>query len=303
MIKYTMISTVCILIFSGCTPSKNIEKEVNNQLEIETSCLVNESISQRKESIIIGDLTREFSITVPKNISGKKMPIIIAFHGGNDGYFYFPQQALFENISLRENVIIIYPQAKQYLSNEGAWQLNTQKNNMQDLNFVDNLIDYAVEEYCGNRNQTYAIGYSLGSMFTYELACHMSNKFVSIASYAGSMPINPNSCDVDESINIMHIHGKNDMIIPYYDSWEWKNWDSVGSMMDTESLIEFWGNKNSCLSKSTTNSDEYSEITYSDCKDNTKVKLFALNKVGHDWPEEINSTSTNEFIWNFLIEN
>ena len=116
-----------------------------------------------------------------------------------------------------------------------------------------NLIDYAVEEYCGNRNQTYAIGYSLGSMFTYELACHMSNKFVSIASYAGSMPINPNSCDVDESINIMHIHGKNDAIIPYYDTWEWKNWDSVGSMMDTESLIEFWGNKNSCLSKSTSN--------------------------------------------------
>ena len=78
---------------------------------------------------------------------------------------------------------------------------------------------------------------------------------------------------------------------------------TVGTMMDIKTLISFWGDKNLCLSKSSQDLSEYSEITYSDCKDNTKVKLFALNKVGHDWPEEINSTSTNEFIWNFLKEN
>tara|TARA_B000000437_G_scaffold67524_1_gene49028 strand:+ start:95 stop:1009 length:915 start_codon:yes stop_codon:yes gene_type:complete len=298
-----LLSFIIVPVFTGCIDSENNNKLIINRSEIGNSCFLNESISQRQESILVGDSVRKYSLSVPKKLSGEKLPVILAFHGGNEGGFYFPQQPSFERLSNNEKIIIAYPQAKKEINNEGAWQLNTDENKMQDINFIEHLLNYIQEEHCGDPSKTYAIGYSLGSMFTYELACHLSNKFVSIASFAGTMPINPKSCETDKSINIMHIHGKNDQVISYSDSWEWKNWNSVGTMMDIKTLISFWGDKNLCLSKSSQDLSEYSEITYSDCKDNTKVKLFALNKVGHEWPEEINSTSTNEFIWNFLKEN
>ena len=81
-------------------------------------------------------------------------------------------------------------------------------------------------------------------MFTYELACQMSDRFAAIASYAGTMPVSPASCDISDGIAMMHIHGELDGIIAYNNAWDWKEWDSVGTMQAIPDLVDYWGDKN-----------------------------------------------------------
>ena len=64
----------------------------------------------------------------------------------------------------------------QLKNNEGEWQLNTSSDSRHDIDFIDTLIDNLSSSYNVDSKRVYATGYSLGSMFTYELACHLNSK-------------------------------------------------------------------------------------------------------------------------------
>ena len=93
-----------------------------------------------------------------------------------------------------------------------------------DNNFSEAIVDELSAAYCVDQTRLYAIGYSLGAMFTYEIACQINHRFAAVASFAGTMPVSPESCDLSSGIGVMHIHGKLDYIIYYYSDWEWKDW-------------------------------------------------------------------------------
>ena len=184
--------------------------------------------------------------------------------------------------------------------NEGEWQLNTMPGSRQDIEYIEALIDYISSIHSIDAERVYATGYSLGSMFNYELACHLSNRFAAVASYAGTMPVTPYSCDQSSNVAIMHLHGIDDWIISYGDSWDWKEWDEVGTMMDVPSLVNFWANKYNCQNESETDFDASSHIVHDNCDEGVRVEHHRLDGIGHDWPEEINGISTSQIIWSFL---
>ena len=118
--------------------------------------------------------------------------------------------------------------------------------NAEDINFINALIADVSTNHSVDANRIYGIGYSLGSMFSYEFACQMSNQFAAIASFAGTMPVNPTACDPQRFAPIMHIHGTDDSIIAYGNEWGWKSWPQVGDMRDIPSLLSYWREKYQC---------------------------------------------------------
>ena len=201
---------------------------------------------------------------------------------------------------MKKKIILVFPLSYQLKNNEGEWQLNTSSDSRHDIDFIDTLIDNLSTSYNVDSKRVYATGYSLGSMFTYELACHLNSKITAIASFAGTMPLNMNNCVMNQNVPIMHIHGFNDSIISYSNQWNWKNWDSVGTMLDIPSLINYWKNKYNCQSKNESNTSTYELISYTNCSSNSQVEHYKLNSVGHSWPTSINNLSTHNVIWNFL---
>ena len=128
----------------------------------------------------------------------------------------------------------------------------------------------------------------------------MSGHFAAIASHAGTMPVSPNSCDQERPVSIMHLHGSSDEIISYGSSWDWKNWDSVGTMMDIPSLVEFWSNQYNCQSQNQRDTANSQNTVHFDCDADARVEHHRLNGAGHEWPEFIDGVSTHEVIWTFL---
>jgi polyhydroxybutyrate depolymerase len=220
--------------------------------------------------------------------------------GGDAGSWMFPQQSHFEELAETDGIILAFPVGKRLPSNEGAWQLNTDAQSRQDIDFIEALIDEISAQHSVDPARVYAIGYSLGSMFTYELACHMSDRFAAIASFAGTMPVSPKSCMQKEFVPILHIHGLDDPIIAYGNTWNWKSWDSVGTMMDIPSLVQFWSERYNCQNESQSESADSLHIVHDQCDQDVRVEHYRVNETGHGWPQEINGVPTYQIIWSFL---
>ena len=137
-------------------------------------------------------------------------------------------------------------------------------------------------------------------MFSYELACQMSDRFAAIASFAGTMPVSPKSCDPKRNVPIMHIHGVKDRVISYEHAWDWKSWDSVGTMRDVPSLIEFWRDRYNCQNEDRAKTEGTVHFVYDSCEQGARVEHYRLENQGHDWPDNLNGVSTHSVIWDFF---
>ena len=137
-------------------------------------------------------------------------------------------------------------------------------------------------------------------MFSYEVACQMSDQFAAIASFAGTMPVSQDSCTPERFAPLMHIHGTADSIISYSDSWGWKAWDEVGTMMAIPDLVGHWSTQYNCQTLEETVADSSTHTVYSDCDQNARVEHHRLDGQDHGWPSSINGTSTHQVIWDFL---
>ena len=109
---------------------------------------------------------------------------------------------------------------------------------VDDIGFLNSLIDFLGNEYNIDLDRVYSTGFSNGGYMSYTLACELSDKIAAIASVTGSMYINqPILCNPERPIPVMQIHGTMDLTVPYIGS------NTSESIND---VISFWVNFNEC---------------------------------------------------------
>ena len=166
------------------------------------------------ENILYDGNNREYILYVPQNYSSSiSTPILFAFHGGS-GYAndFMNYEADFRSIADTANFILVYPQALEDPNdgNSTNW-LHKEPTNHKDIFFIETLIDTISSEYNIDLNRIYACGYSLGGMFSYELACQLNNKITAISSVAGAAFYGAfSSCDIIHPTAVLSINGTDD---------------------------------------------------------------------------------------------
>ena len=305
----------CVLLMmplTGCIGSSvdTSISEDETSFQIENPCLLpSQSISQSMTSISVNGVERMFRLSVPSSDVGTKLALIIAFHGGGGSEEDFQQQNQFDQLGEQQKFIMAYAIAESDRSSaEGEWYLNTAATSRDDNDFTEAIVDELSNSYCIDQDRLYAIGYSLGSMYTYEVACQLNHRFAAVASFAGTMPVNPETCDLTGNIAVMHIHGKLDYIIDYDDDWDWKDGEheGVGTMSNIPGMIDFWAEKSNCQDDNTHshlfNGDEVEHIVHSDCDGDVRVEHYGMEVQEHTWPDQVDGTYTYVLIWEFLNE-
>ena len=305
-------SILIIFLFASSTISGCLggEEEASDDMVVlpilEDPCLIPSSlVTQSLTSIEVDGVEREFRLSAPSSEPGTRLPLVIAFHGGTDSQEDFAQQEQFDQLGEQEKFVMAYAIAEQdRTAAEGEWFLNTAATSKEDNNFSEAIVDELSESYCIDQDRLYAIGYSLGAMFTYEIACQLNHRFAATASFAGTMPVNPESCDITSGIGILHIHGKLDYIIYYHQDWEWKEGEheGVGTMSEVPNLIDYWAAKSSCQAISVETSLTEEHIIHNDCMDDVIIEHYGLQIWDHNWPGEVDGQPTYELMWNFLSQ-
>lgn len=271
----------------------------------------NNSSVDENDSVIVGlfnsvlshdGLARQFVVYVPTNYNtDTDYPLMINFHGFGGTASDFVETADMRSLAESENFIVVYPQGT-LLGGYPHWNSSApssdNKSSVDDIGFIEALIENISSTYSINENRIYAAGYSNGGFMSYYLACN-STKFAAIGSVAGTMIDDSyQNCNALVPTAMINIHGTADSVVLY-------EGDSYGSTA-IKDVVTWWKNFNSCLNEDvlTNQNGSIEQQIFYDDSGNPYVQHIKIYDGGHYWSDKLNfnGKNTSELIWDFVSQ-
>ena len=239
------------------------------------------------DSIFVGGQYRSYRLYVPTIYTGTTArPLILNLHGYTSNALQQQQYSNFMPIADTANFLMVYPQGTKDGSNQPFWNAGISTSLVNDIAFLNALIDSLDLTYNINLNRVYSTGMSNGGYMSYTLACELSNRITAIASVTGSIFTTQygSNCHPMRPVPAMQIHGTNDPTVPYTGS---------SSSMPIDSVVKYWVTKNNCNptatfsnvpNTSTTDGCTAQHYKYSGGTGGSSVELYKIIGGLHTWP-------------------
>jgi polyhydroxybutyrate depolymerase len=263
-------------------------------------------------------LTRRYRVHVPVGYSGAKpTPMVVSFHGGGGNMDYQADDKYYglTSKSDRTGYILVFPNGysrfesgKLATWNAGNCCAGARDKNIDDVGFVRAMITRLRGQLNIDPSRIYANGMSNGALFSYRLACEMSDTFTAIASVAGSD--GTKTCTPTRPVSILEIHAKNDEFV-LFNGGAGRDSKLLANFVSVPETIARWVRRNECNptpKRVLETAGAYCD-SYAPCRGNTEVKLCVTESGGHSWPGghkvrtgEAGSTaiSANDVMWEFF---
>ncbi|OKH52227.1 hypothetical protein NIES2101_15485 [Calothrix sp. HK-06] len=272
-----------------------------------------ETIPQQK--LIYGDssgeltdqgISRSYYIYTPKSYNPRRpMPLVLVFHGDGGSGKSISEVSEFNKKAEKQGFIAVYPDGIDH-----KWHLSKNNtNNIDDIAFVNNLINHLQQIRNIDTAKIYATGFSKGGILTQALACTMSDKFAAFASVAGSLPyIFEQQCQPKSPVSMLMINGTNDHAVLYQGDKP----NQKGALAAIPEVTDFWRYQNNCRDNKNYQNNSINTYSYSNCSEGSEVVQLAIVNGGHIWyggasnDESINKfnqkigLNSTEEIWSFF---
>ncbi|MEA3446040.1 MAG: PHB depolymerase family esterase, partial [Bacteroidota bacterium] len=175
-------------------------------------------LTAQYDSISIGNDNRYYLQHLPPTYDPVvPSALVLALHGGFGSAPNLENQSGLSTKADQENFIVVYPEG--IVGNFGIRTWNAGgccgyavDNNIDDVGFIDQLLDTLIAGLSIDTSRIYVTGMSNGGFMAYRLACELSHRIAAIAPVAATMsfdclPVNP--------VSIIHFHSYLDENIPY----------------------------------------------------------------------------------------
>ena len=243
---------------------------------------------------------RIYTLHIPETFDGTQAaPLVIFLHGGGGNAQSAQNFTGFNEVSKQEGFLMLYPQGVFESSpNSFVWAdgrgLAPDVQGIDDVGFINALVDFLVVEYTININKIYLCGFSNGSFLTQKIAFEANSKFAAIGTLGGTLHQsfhdlgNPN-----RPIPMIYFFGTDDPFVPYNGGYVSNN-PNFEPIVGVEDAVEFWKINNntqsilSAVNLPDTNTNDNSTVTVfeyinGNCN-RSKVKFYKINGGGHTWP-------------------
>lgn len=254
--------------------------------------------------------TRSYRIYVPNSYTGSEsVPLLFNFHGGGDDIASQIYLADMSPIADTANFIVVYPQALADPNDGGStnW-IHKNPTNVDDIYFVEAMINAINEDYKIDRDRVYACGYSLGGEFTYELACRLNEQIAAVGAVSRTMGASQEQlCNPQHPTGILTILGTADFVSPY----NGLEFGGVLYYLSADAVHNYWNTYNNINS-----SPSIIDIPDSNPSDGStvqhyiwgqgdacvNVEHFKVNGGDHDWPGTTGNMDIDATleIWRFV---
>ena len=283
--KNNTILMICIvfmilslLVFSGCL-RRNTD---NPQTEI--------------RYITHDNINRSYRIHIPANTTDYTA-LLLVLHGGGGTAEHTEEELTkqrFNTLSDEEGFIVVYPDGIEKRWNDGR-TINNPVTDIDDVGFLNLLIDTIISEFSIDDQQVYMTGISNGGQMSYRFACEHPDKIAGIAPVVSALHEHLyETCSPAQPINVFIIAGTNDPLIPY-DGGNITLFDEpYGTVVSMNDTVEFWVNQNNCsrtpITATLPNINPadgclVNTYEYAGGEDNTTVLFYSIDGGGHTWPD------------------
>jgi len=245
---------------------------------------------QDAKTLVLDGVTRSYVVRAPALPAGAtRVPMVIVLHGGGGNAANAETMTGFTAKAAKEGFIVVYPngsgrlQDKLLTWNAGHCCAYAMKEGVDDVKFIDALIDTMVRDYPVDAHRIYVTGMSNGGMMTHRLGRELSGRIAAIAPVVATVfgdearPARP--------LPALIINGMLDKNVPYLGGPPGgrgaRGWDGTPTQPALKQW-EFWATANGC--KPTPRKEENAKwILWSNaCA--APVELYLIKDNGHAWP-------------------
>jgi polyhydroxybutyrate depolymerase len=243
------------------------------------------------------------------------VPLILNFHGLGSNSF---QQEIYSGFATLSDqpeggFIVVSPQGT-LLGSTNFWNTTLLAGLVDDVAFVDELLDDLEANFCIDASRIFSAGMSNGAQMSIRMACSLSSRIAAIAPVAGayypamSNTVNPDeTCPDTRAVPVIAFHGTADNTVPF------NGGDGLGTIVfrlpldnttPDEDVIEDWAIHNGCTSgrQETPVTASVRLVTYDGCTDGATAQLYIVDGGGHSWPGAFGSgeISATDLAWAFF---
>lgn len=253
------------------------------------------SAGEIEGAITVDGVEREYLLYLPDNYGTKKLPLVIACHGGGGNMKQMRNYVKFEKLGKKENFIVVYPNAVNKNWNDGRNDEKL-KEKYDDVKFIDLLLDKLIADYNVDSSRIFSTGISNGGFFSIYLAYKLSNKILAIAPVTANIPADiADEFKTEYPVSLLLINGTDDPLVKYDGGAVGYGEEGFGrgESISTDRTIDIWTKNNGCSitpqtedlpNKSISDKCKAEKFTYTGCNGNTEVILIKINGGGHTWP-------------------
>jgi poly(3-hydroxybutyrate) depolymerase/4-hydroxybenzoate polyprenyltransferase len=226
-----------------------------------------------RTSVIIG-ADRPAELFLPQaNQANEPAGVLINLHGYSGNSSSQTNYTYLKDSALAAGLAYIAPDGMQDRSGNRFWNASNAccdfaKSGVNDVEYLDGLIDEISDSYNLDKSRIYLFGHSNGHFMSYQFLCTSKNKVAAIAGLAGSMDLDPAQC-AGKSAKVLHIHGDADATISYAGGALFAQ-----SYPSVDEVVKRWSNNNQCSA----NSENHLDLIASMSGSETTVLPFNCSK-------------------------
>jgi polyhydroxybutyrate depolymerase len=245
------------------------------------------------------------------------LPLVLNLHGGMGKAELQRRMSGMNAVADKHGFIVVYPDGtgltRMLTFNAGSCCGYAKRVNVDDVGFINALLDDVEQRYKVDPHRVYATGFSNGAMMCYRLACELSHRLAAVAPVSGDLGVDgplPR-----RPVPIIHFHGLEDQNSPFHGGVGTNQFQPTPhrSIPDT---IDWWVKANHCESqpvRSEVAADfERKEYQPRAGVQGAPIVLYVLPKGGHSWPggedvaahlgtgNLVKSVNASELIWEFF---
>lgn len=178
------------------------------------------SSTLQTRTVDVGGLTRTWRIHVPAGLAPPEgWPLVIGFHGGGGNAESFARNG-WNGTADANRFLMVYPEGTGRFPgvflgltwNGGGCCGIAQQRDVDDVAFVDALIDAVDREWGVDQRRVFATGFSNGGIMAYRLGVALAHRLAAIAPVGASFMASEMA---ERPIPVLAIHGALDRNVPW----------------------------------------------------------------------------------------
>jgi polyhydroxybutyrate depolymerase len=193
----------------------------------------------------VGGRQRTFVEYVPKSAK-PGAPLLFVLHpsGGDGAGMREYSNYEFDELADKYGFIAVYPDGFENTWNDcrGGSPFSSKAMKIDDVGFVEALIQHEVDANRIDRKRVFAAGWSNGAQLAYRLGLERPEDFAGIAAVSASVPVKQNlDCgETGKAIPAMVVNGTADPINPYRGGMVNLGGYQLGNVLSSEDTAKYW---------------------------------------------------------------
>ncbi|MHB8467091.1 MAG: CE1 family esterase [Acidimicrobiales bacterium] len=231
-----------------------------------------------------GNLDRRWRLYVPPGSGSARLPLLVLLHPAGGAADSFATATSMDFYAATYRFITVAPEGVDGTWNAGSCCGSARNRQIDDVGFVNAMLDRLIATAPVDGSQVYAAGASNGGMLAYALGCRLADRFQAVFSAGGAQTLG--DCHPARPISIVEFHSLADTLVPFYGGVDPKYVGDLTPFGSTQSTFRSWAATDECPTRSVSDAGagEQVEVWYG-CADSTLLEVWLrITGGGHEWP-------------------